>query len=127
MSVDIFDKDKFIVSNVTGTTKKRVNDGIGLLRFDNGTSLEVRPDHLFYLGDKVFIPAQGAINRLIVGSSASRGRVLSRVINFIESEETLFVYNLGTTYHNYLVTDEFGIFYAVAHNLKPLQQYNILV
>lgn len=116
MGFDVFNGDALLEGEVLDT-KKTMVDEICEAKFDRAT-LEVRHNHLFYLGNATFTPVIALGDRLAVGINSARKAAKSRLLSIERLSEILFVYNLWTSTNNYIVTDENGEFFYFVHNNK---------
>lgn len=115
---DIFDEDRLISAEVLHTLKTEV-DEIWTADFEFAR-LELRKDHLFYLGKRMFTPVAFLGSRMAVGIDSAQKPSTSRLYSIDRSIENLFVYNLHTTSNNYIVTDRYARFFYFVHNNKPV-------
>lgn len=119
LGFDVFDNDRLIAGEVLNTQKTLVNE-IHIADFDLAR-LEVRKDHLFYIGKQTFLPVAALGDNPAHGLNFEKKSATSNLLSIERSIEQLFVYNLYTSTNNYIVTDRDARFFYFVHNQKILE------
>lgn len=116
LGFDVFDNDRLLPGEVLNTQKTLV-DSICVADFDLAR-LEVRHDHLFYIGNRTYLPVAALGQNPAHGLNIEKKHATSDLLSVERSFEKLFVYNLQTSTNNYIVTDRDARFFYFVHNRK---------
>lgn len=122
LGFDLFDNDRLVPSNVLHTFQD-VSDDIWIADFDKAR-FRVKKNHLFYLGNKQFIPVASLGIHEAYGWNTKRNAARSHLMAIERAHEgKVSTFNLHTVTNNYIVCDANARFFYGVHNLKL--QYGI--
>jgi hypothetical protein len=118
---DPFGQDRLVESSIrwAGTHE---TDHYWTARFDLAT-IEAAAHHLFYIGNRRFVPLRDLGRNPAVGMDFERKPARSDLWGIQRVLSNDLFYEFHTTSANYIITDEAERFYYFVHNIKP-QTYN---
>lgn len=118
MGYDVFDNDKLIPSIVLDHFTDTVRS-VDIANFD-GVVLGVRYNHLFYIGNRLYVPVAALGQNLAFGMDSARKPVQATLRKINKLFGAVSVHNLRTSSHNFIVTDSNAEIFLFVHNEKPI-------
>lgn len=123
MGYDVFDDDK-LVSGIVLDHFVDKSRSIDMANFD-GVELAVRYNHLFYTGNRLYVPVAGLIGETAFGMDFAQKRLRTTLNSLHKRFGAFTLHNLRTSTNNYIVTDEKEHVFVFVHNEKPILPFGI--